>query len=76
MTTAEGMIYSLNHQGVVSLLEITADGFDIVSQFDLPKNANIARTACVMGGTIASHSFAVCSLCSAACTNSSSLFQS
>lgn len=37
MTTADGMIYCLNHQGTVSLLEIKPDGFDIVSQFELPK---------------------------------------
>lgn len=39
MTTAEGMIYCLNHQGTVSLLEITPGGFEIVSQFPLPKKA-------------------------------------
>ncbi len=37
MTTAEGMIYCMNHRGTVSLLEITSHGFDIVSQFNLPK---------------------------------------
>ena len=54
MTTAEGMIYSLNHQGVVSLLEITSGGFEIVSQFDLPKkpsNSYLAHPV-VCGGRL------------------------
>jgi outer membrane protein assembly factor BamB len=37
ISCADGMIYALNHQGTVSLLAITPDGFDIVSQFNLPK---------------------------------------
>jgi outer membrane protein assembly factor BamB len=37
ITCAEGMLYCLNHQGTMSLLAITPKGFDIVSQFQLPK---------------------------------------
>ena len=34
---ADGMLYCLNHRGMMSLLAVTADGFEIVSQFDLGK---------------------------------------
>jgi len=37
MTCAEGRLYLLNHRGTLSLADITTDGFEIVSQFDLPK---------------------------------------
>jgi len=37
MAMANGMIYCIGHRGPVSLLKITPDGFDIVSQFNLPK---------------------------------------
>lgn len=37
LSCAEGMLYCLNHQGRVSLLELLPDGFRIASQFDLPK---------------------------------------
>ena len=37
ITSAEGMLYCLNHQGMMSLLKITPTGFDIVSQFSLGK---------------------------------------
>ncbi len=37
MTTADGMIYCLGYRGQVSLLAITPDGFEIVSQFNLPR---------------------------------------
>lgn len=37
ITCAEGMLYCLNHRGTMSLLEVTADGFEIVSQFQLPR---------------------------------------
>ena len=39
ITSADGMIYCLNHQGMVSLLAITPGGFDIVSQFDLGRRS-------------------------------------
>lgn len=39
LTYAEGMIYCLNHQGEVSLLKVTPDGFETVSQFSLPRKA-------------------------------------
>lgn len=37
ITSADGMIYCLNHRGRMSLLEITPAGFRIVSHFDLEK---------------------------------------
>jgi outer membrane protein assembly factor BamB len=37
ITAANGMLYCLNHQGTMSLLEVTAGGFEIVSQFQLPR---------------------------------------
>jgi outer membrane protein assembly factor BamB len=37
MTAADGMIYTLGHHGTVSLIEVTDDGFEVASQFDLPK---------------------------------------
>ena len=43
---ADGMLYCLNHQGTMSLLAITADGFEIVSQFELrrkPANSYLAH---------------------------------
>jgi outer membrane protein assembly factor BamB len=46
ITFADGRIYCLNHHGTVSLLEITDDGFEIVSQFNLdrrPVNSYLAH---------------------------------
>jgi outer membrane protein assembly factor BamB len=41
ISAADGMLYCLNHQGTMSLLGVKSDGFEIVSQFDLPhKPAN------------------------------------
>jgi len=43
---ADGMLYCLNHQGMMSLLAITPGGFEIVSQFDLgkrPANSYLAH---------------------------------
>ncbi len=37
MTAVDGMIYCMGHRGTVSLLKVTAGGFDIVSQFELPR---------------------------------------
>ena len=37
ITWADGMIYCLNHQGTMSLLAVTPQGFEIRSQFQLPK---------------------------------------
>lgn len=37
MTCAGGKIYLLNHRGTVSLMDITASGFELVSQFELPR---------------------------------------
>ena len=39
MTMADGMIYCIGHRGQVSLLKITPEGFDIVSQFNLPRKS-------------------------------------
>jgi outer membrane protein assembly factor BamB len=54
ITCADGMIYCLNHQGTVSLVAITPDGFQIVSQFDLkklPANSYLAHPV-VCGGRL------------------------
>ena len=54
ITCADGMLYLLNHRGRVSLLAITAKGFDIVSQFDLekrPDNTYLAHPV-VCGGRL------------------------
>jgi hypothetical protein len=54
LTMADGMLYCLNHQGTVSLLEITPDGFRIASQFDLkrrPANYYLAHPI-VCGGRL------------------------
>jgi outer membrane protein assembly factor BamB len=54
ITAAEGMIYALNHQGTVSLLAVTPDGFQIVSQFQLqrkPANFYLAHPV-VCGGRL------------------------
>ncbi len=37
MTCAEGKLYLLNHRGTLSLVDITAQGFDVISQYDLPR---------------------------------------
>ncbi len=37
MTCAAGMIYCLGHRGTLSLLDITSEGFNLLSQFALPK---------------------------------------
>jgi outer membrane protein assembly factor BamB len=52
ITCADGMIYCLNHNGKVSLLAITPDGFEIASQFSLkkrPDNTYLAHPV-VCGG--------------------------
>lgn len=52
ITSAGGMLYCLNHQGTMSLLVMTPQGFDIVSQFDLgkkPANSYLAHPV-VCGG--------------------------
>lgn len=54
MTCAEGKIYLLNHRGTLSLMDITAKGFKIVSQFELPKkptNSYLAHPV-VCGGRL------------------------
>jgi len=37
MTAVDGMIYCVGHRGTVSLLKVTARGFDVASRFDLPR---------------------------------------
>ncbi len=37
ITAADGMIYALGHRGTMSLVAVTPEGFEIVSQFELPK---------------------------------------
>jgi outer membrane protein assembly factor BamB len=54
ITYADGMIYSLNHQGTMSLLAVTPEGFDIVSQFSLgkrPANTYLAHPV-ICGGRL------------------------
>jgi len=54
ITCADNMLYCLNHQGTMSLLAVTADGFDIVSQFELarkPANSYLAHPV-VCGGRL------------------------
>ncbi|NUQ66321.1 MAG: PQQ-like beta-propeller repeat protein [Pirellulales bacterium] len=54
ISCAEGMIYALNHQGIMSLLEVTRGGFDIVSQFNLgkrPANTYLAHPV-ICGGRL------------------------
>jgi len=54
ITCADGMLYCLNHRGMMSLLSITPEGFDIVSQFDLgkrPDNTYLAHPV-VCGGRL------------------------
>jgi outer membrane protein assembly factor BamB len=52
ITCADGMIYALNHRGMMYLMGVTPEGFDIVSQFDLgkmPANSYLAHPV-VCGG--------------------------
>ncbi len=54
LTCADGMLYCLNHRGTMSLLAVTPDGFEIVSQFDLPRktvNSYLAHPV-VCGGRL------------------------
>lgn len=37
LTFAEGMVYALGYQGTMSLLKVLPQGFEIVSQFELPR---------------------------------------
>lgn len=49
---ADGMLYCLNHRGTMSLLAVTADGFEIVSQFEMkkkPDNSYLAHPV-ICGG--------------------------
>lgn len=54
ITAADGMIYALNHRGTMSLVEVTPEGFEIVSQFELrkrPDNTYLAHPV-VCGGRL------------------------
>jgi outer membrane protein assembly factor BamB len=54
ITSADGMLYCLNHQGTMSLLAVTPDGFEIVSQFSLgkrPANSYLAHPV-ICGGRL------------------------
>jgi outer membrane protein assembly factor BamB len=54
MTCADGMLYCLNHRGTMSLLAVTPDGFEIASQFELPRktvNSYLAHPV-VCGGRL------------------------
>jgi len=37
LTSAEGMLYAMGYQGTMSLLKVLPRGFEIVSQFELPR---------------------------------------
>jgi len=54
ITCADGMIYALNHQGTMSLLALTSDGFETAGRFDLkkkPVNSYLAHPV-VCGGRL------------------------
>lgn len=54
ITSAEGMVYCLNHQGTMSLLAVTPDSFEVVSQFSLgkrPANSYLAHPV-ICGGRL------------------------
>lgn len=54
MTCAAGKIYCLGHRGTLSLLDLTGEGFSLVSQFELPKqpvNSYLAHPV-VCGGRL------------------------
>ncbi len=54
ISCADGMLYCLNHRGLMSLLAITPESFEIVSQFDLgkrPDNTYLAHPV-VCGGRL------------------------
>lgn len=54
ITAADGMIYALNHRGTMSLVAVTPDGFEVVSQFELkkkPDNTYLAHPV-VCGGRL------------------------
>jgi outer membrane protein assembly factor BamB len=54
ITSADGMIYALNHQGTMSLLTLTAGGFETAGRFELekkPANSYLAHPV-VCGGRL------------------------
>ena len=54
ITYADGMLYCLNHRGIMSLVAVTQDAFEIVSQFDLgkrPDNTYLAHPV-ICGGRL------------------------
>ncbi|MEA3225021.1 MAG: PQQ-binding-like beta-propeller repeat protein [Planctomycetota bacterium] len=54
ITCADGMIYTLNHRGTISLIEVNDKGFDLVSRFELkrrPTNTYLAHPV-VCGGRL------------------------
>ena len=54
ITLADGMIYALNHQGAMYLIEVNDEGFDIVSRFELkrrPANSYLAHPV-ICGGRL------------------------
>jgi outer membrane protein assembly factor BamB len=54
ISCADGMLYCLNHRGTMSLLKITPEAFEIVSQFDLarkPDNSYLAHPV-ICGGRL------------------------
>jgi len=54
ISCAEGMLYCINHRGMMYLLAVTPDAFDIVSQFNLgkqPVNSYLAHPV-ICGGRL------------------------
>ena len=54
ITSADGMLYCLNHRGTMWLLAVTPNGFDMVGQFELkrkPSNSYLAHPV-VCGGRL------------------------
>jgi len=51
---ADGMLYCINHRGMMYLLAVTPDGFEVVSRFDLgkrPSNSYLAHPV-ICGGRL------------------------
>ena len=52
ITYADGKIYALNHRGTLSLLDVTPEGFKVISRFDLkkrPTNSYLAHPVVLDG---------------------------
>ena len=64
ITVADGMLYCLNFRGTMSLLDITQDGFEVVSQFEMkrrPPNTYLAHPQSSAAGDCISAVSRICS---------------